>query len=370
MGELLLGLVVAAATAAGLVLAPRATAPARPRRWTRHPGTWLLVVTAAIYLNQVLFTIYLTRVWGGDPAFIAQHLPSGWFDLADRNEVIGRLAERFPQPELLSVSVLRVQAFLELPWVLLAYLTICRWFGPDLFRRTVGLLWPLSISYTVTFCLIEWSLPNPYTVDDIVLRAVSALIVPLLLTRLAEGDGASTPLGLAVFVVSAGSLGYLVLAVYDTALLYNLGHLAGEAPRMALAAAVLAAARFAASRIRPGQERPVFGVMSGALRWFLALFSVPALPIRYGLSFGVPLLSACAGTVIAVAAVVLALRGSTASPTSLAVVAVLASAGGGAGFLAVGGYPEARLLAAMCAFFAVAIATCAVLDRRESFGLP
>ncbi|MEU6270776.1 hypothetical protein, partial [Saccharopolyspora shandongensis] len=151
----------------------------------RHPGFWLLVVSGAIYLNQVLCTIYLMRVWHGDPSFIARYLPTGWFALADDNLLISWLAGVWPRPELLSWSLLRVPALLELPFVLLAYLTICRWSGAEVFRRI--LVWPVAVSYTATFCLIEWSLANPYTAEDIALRVVSGLVTPWLLARLTAG---------------------------------------------------------------------------------------------------------------------------------------------------------------------------------------
>jgi hypothetical protein len=78
------------------------------------------------------FTIYVEREWNGDVSRIARYLPDGWFALAD----LGALADRFPAPRLLGWTVLRAQAGLELPFVLLAYLTVCRWFGAETFRRS------------------------------------------------------------------------------------------------------------------------------------------------------------------------------------------------------------------------------------------
>ncbi|MFI0466739.1 hypothetical protein ACH347_21880 [Saccharopolyspora sp. 5N102] len=337
----------------------------------RHPGFWLLVVTGAIYLNQVLCTIYLMRVWHGDPEFIARYLPAGWFALADDNPVLAWLAEVWPRPELLSWSLLRVPALLELPFVLLAYLTICRWFGAEVFRRV--LVWPVAASYTATFCLIEWSLANPYTAEDIALRVVSGLVAPWFLARLTAGrrERVGSVAELVAFVVSAAALGVLVLAVYDTALLYNLGHLAAAAPVMAAAAGVLVVARLVARRLPTAQAGPGITAVSASLGWFLVFFFAPALPIRYGISFGTPILSATVSLIIIAAALVCgvheAARGSAMSWRVRAVELVLAAAAGAAaacaGFLATGGYPEARLLAAAGAFFVVAIAVCAALDR-------
>jgi hypothetical protein len=91
------------------------------------PTVWLALVTCLVYVNQVLFTVYVLRVHGGDPSFIARYLPAGWFDLASAHPVLRGLAEHFPAPGLLAPSVLRVQAFLELPFVMLAFATAVRW---------------------------------------------------------------------------------------------------------------------------------------------------------------------------------------------------------------------------------------------------
>ncbi|WP_190815300.1 hypothetical protein [Saccharopolyspora pogona] len=163
------------------------------------------------------------------------------------------LAEVWPRLELLSWSLLRVQAFLELPFVVLAYLTICRWFCSEVFRRAA--VWPVAVSYTAAFCLIEWSLLNPYTLEDIVLRVASGLVTPWFVARLSAGhrERADSVADLAVFVVSAAALGVLLPAVYETALLYNLGRLTAAAPMMAGAAVVLVMARLVARRLPTAQ---------------------------------------------------------------------------------------------------------------------
>ena len=118
-----LSVVVVAATVAGIALPSSAPAFRSVGGCRRHPGTWLSVVIALLLLNQVLFTIYVEHEWNGDVSRIARHLPDGWFSLAD----LGALADHFPAPHLLAWTVLRAQAGLELPFVLLAYLTVCRW---------------------------------------------------------------------------------------------------------------------------------------------------------------------------------------------------------------------------------------------------
>jgi hypothetical protein len=302
--------------------------PARLARSLGHPGAWLAVTAGLIYLNQVLFTVYVLRVHHGDPSFIARYLPSGWFSLA-RWPALETLARQVPDPALLAPSVLRVQAFLELPFVTFAYLTVCRWFGAGAYRRALRLAWPASAVWTVTFCLVEWHLRNPYTADDLVIRAAAGIAVPLVAATLLAGrlsaaapdqPSAAAPdqtpaapdqpqnlPGLMVLAVSTAAVGWLVLVVYSTALLYNLGRLGPDLPGAVLALAVLAGARAAARHVLPGR----LAVWSGQM--------------------------------------------------TLTVLAGLC--GASASLLLPASYAETRLLWAAAAFFLCAITACALLDR-------
>jgi Na+/H+ antiporter NhaD/arsenite permease-like protein len=57
---ILLSAMIVVAAAFSVLALPRARAPRRPGRgWARHPGTWLLLVAGLVYLNQVLFTVYV-----------------------------------------------------------------------------------------------------------------------------------------------------------------------------------------------------------------------------------------------------------------------------------------------------------------------
>lgn len=336
-------------------------------------------MVALVYLNQVLFTVYVLRVHGGDASFIAKYLPEGWFALADGPFMTGA-AERFPRPELLEPSVLRVQAFLELPFVLLAYVTVLRWLDRGLYRRLARSwpVWAASVSYTFVFCAVEWDLRNPYTVDDIVIRVGSAAVTPLLIRWLAgqeEGEtGAPSFVRMLLFAASAWALGHLVLTVYDTALLYNLGHLGGRLPGAVAAVCVLAGARWASSRARPdaGAGVALHSVVAG-LRWALVLFFVPALAVRYGPNVGAPLVAAAAGLTVCLVAAACALRDALAGEgrgrTALwagQMVAAL-SVGGAAGYAAVllvtDTYYEAGLLRGAGVSFAAVVAVCALTDR-------
>ncbi|MCX3064241.1 hypothetical protein [Streptomyces beihaiensis] len=217
------------------------------------------------------------------------------------------------------------------------------------------------------------------------------MLTPLFIARLAARDrvrartAASVP-ALLTFLVSLGALGVLVLVVYDTALLYNLGRLGERLPIAFGAAAVLAAARLTAARLST-RSAPGLAVtfLQRALRHWLALFFVPALAVRYGVMFGTPCLAAVAGLVPAAAAGGYAVRDTLAMDTAhgskdgtgarherlllLTLVLRLGCAvlvGAGAAYavtlLMPTTYYEATLLPAAAAFLATAITTCGLLD--------
>ncbi|TDD03717.1 hypothetical protein E1292_20600 [Nonomuraea deserti] len=373
---------IAGSVVAALALARRKPVTREPRgsraSWWRSPEAALALVTCLIYANQVLFTVYILSVRGGDVSFVARHLPDGWFSLA-RGPAMQALAASFPLPELLAPTVLRVQAFLELPFVVFAYLSVCRWFSPGVYARALRLAWPASAAYTAIFCLVEWQLFHPYTVQDVIIRVVAAAVVPLWAARLTrEGWARATGLsGLLLFALSTAALGALVLVVYDTALLYNLGHLGAQAiPGMA-ALVVLAAVRYGARSFPwrpPGHRVDAVGHSFG---WFLVLFFVPALPIRYGLSLGAPHAAAGGAVLVVLVALVYGLRDVFAQATGRPVVwlsqLAVACAAGVGGVAAVtqaatppAGHPEARLLWAAAAFFVCLVGVCGLFDRLSA----
>ncbi|MGW1892673.1 hypothetical protein ACWCP6_20915 [Streptomyces sp. NPDC002004] len=371
-----------------LSLAPALRLRAGPGTAVRHTGrratplAALAAVTVVILLNQVLFTVYVLRVHGGDASFVARYLPAGWFDLATGDEALRSLARGFPAPSLLAPCVLRVQAFLELPFVLLAFATVLRWLDTGLYRRVVrSPLLPLAAaSYTAVFCAVEWELRNPFTWDDIALRALSAVLTPPLMALMGARDAAPSrwPLsaaGLLLFIASLGSLGVLVLVVYDTALLYNLGRLDDRLPLAAAAACALAGSRLAARRVRAAPPGPAVRLAGHTLRRWLTLFLVPALAVRYGVAFGTPELAAAAGLLMASVAAVRAV-GDTLGPGRprpgrsalllLGRIVPAVVAGGAAAYLVArlgsGPYYEATLLAAAAAFLVTAVTVCALTD--------
>jgi hypothetical protein len=235
----------------------------RRRRAWLGPELAMAVVVALVYVNQFFFNAYVLRVHQGNPAFIAHYLPSGWFVMADHNSVVGWLARHLPAPGLFSVTTLRVQASLELPFVLFGYMSVLRWLDSGLYRRVARspMIWFASAVYTAVFCTIEWGLRNPDTVQDIVIRCVSGAVTPLLIRWIAGRRGEDergrpeSLLGLVVFGGSVCALGYLVLVVYNTALLYNLGLLGGSIPHALIALIVLGLIRWAAVHVPPARAQ-------------------------------------------------------------------------------------------------------------------
>ncbi|MFI2304512.1 hypothetical protein ACH5AL_37675 [Actinacidiphila glaucinigra] len=384
------------------VLARRSDQVGAGGRSVFSPAVGLALVTGLIYVNQVLFTVYVLRVHDGNPSFVARYLPAGWFDLASRNPALLHLAGHFPAPDLLAPSVLRVQAFLELPFVLLAFATVMRWLDAELYRRIArSAVLPLaSTSYTAVFCLVEWDLRNPYTADDLVVRSVSAVLTPIVLALCAARDRATTRTpasvsGLLAFIASLGAWGVLVLVVYDTALLYSLGRLPERLPFALAAAVLLLGLRRVASLLegRPARGGLTLAFLRHLLRYWLSLFFVPALAVRYGVLFGTPQLAAGAGLVTAATACTLAARDVLAEARKTADLGVVPSegrpapglllarrlgcaclAGTGAACLAAWltprSYYEVTLLSETAAFLVATVAVCGFADARSATRSP
>lgn len=334
------------------------------------PGAWLLLVTMLLILNQVLVTVYILRVHDGDAAFIQRYLGPGWFHL-ERSAAMRDLASHWPAPALLAPSVLRIPALLELPFTILAYLTVARWFGAETAARR--LIWPAAISYSVAFGLVEWELRNPYTGQDLVLRAAAAIAVPLLVHRLAPSpqQGPLGARGLVCATLSTAALGWLVLACYDTVLLYNLADLPGHLPGIAVAAAVLGIARLVHARGHPRAPGAAINAIENVFAAFVVAFFVPALAIRYAITFGTPALAAAAGLGLALTAVVVGLRSTDQHPPTtrwpdLLVPALTGGTTGAACLLLTPGYAEMRILAATATALVTAISVGSAIDRAHT----
>ncbi|OEV14235.1 hypothetical protein AN220_29000, partial [Streptomyces nanshensis] len=161
---------------------------AGPSRRVPGPLGLLGLLVGAVLLNQIAVVVYIRRVHGGDPGFVARYLPPGWFELPAADWPPTRLAAHWPWPEALAGSVLRVQAALELPLVLLAFAVVLRWLDDRLYRQVLAspLLVVAALAYTAVFCAVEWDLRNPWTTDDLLIRCASALVTPPLLAAAAR----------------------------------------------------------------------------------------------------------------------------------------------------------------------------------------
>jgi hypothetical protein len=340
----------AASLGLGLMLLRRAparltcsAAPSSMARAVFHPLAQLLLVCALLYGNQVLFSAFILRAHGGSAAFIARYIPGPWFAIGHHDPLVGFVAQHVGDGRWLSPSLLRVQAFLELPFTMFAYLAVARLLGRRLYATLcrVPVLALAALSFSVTFSIIELALRNPYTNDDLVLRAAACLLVPVYIAFIARrerldpgaAEGPSGVLGLLAFLAGAGAIAYVVLAIYDAFLLYNLAHLPRYAGGLVMALGVAAAASFAAPRVdaaltnATGTRAPSAAIDTcvSALRAFTILFFVPSLALRYWGAHASAVL--CGLLVVGVAVIagsVSALRRARLSKAGLAGVLVAA----------------------------------------------
>ena len=247
--------------------------------------------------------------------------------------------------------------------------------GQRLPRGAAARIAQASAAWTATFCLIEWSLHNPYTTDNIVIYQIAAaIVVPLSAGRLGTTAPDRMPdlIALLVFAASTAALGLVILTVYDTALLYNLGHLDARLPVTAGTLAVLAArgggaiAAAPPARSRGGVDHPV-------VRRFPAvvLRSRTAGTLRPA-RLGHYVRCRTAALVLVTAAAVRGIAGTFArsqvsrvrwlAQMAITVAAGLTAPATAASMLRRDGYPESRLLWAAAAFFICATTTCALID--------
>jgi hypothetical protein len=359
---------------AGMLAAPRAHGPARATRWLAHPLTQLALVSGLLFVNQLAFNVYVRVAHGGDVGFVARYLPAGWCDVVPNHPVIRALAGLAGRDVgWLAPSVLRVQAFLELPFVLFAYLSIARLLDRALYRALVHplVLALAAVAFTVPFVVAEVQLRNPWTHDDLLLRAVACVVVPAWIAMVSRGErggpcfpaSESRPVGLvglATFVAGALATSYVVLVMYDVTLLYNLGHLSAAKGPLVAAWAVMCLAHLGDGRFDAFVHRLATAsyeaappatlgvrVATSSLAAFTALFFVPSLALRYAgfLPLAPPMGGTIVGSSLALG-VVLALR--EARPTGREVAAASLAAllalvfGVGAAATDLGGLVRAR----------------------------
>jgi|GEM_PF-2034976 len=316
---------VVLSTAAGLALAGAAVVrqealrPSTERRrrvaaLAAHPLTQLVLVCLLLYVNQVLFGAYVLRARGGDVSFVARYTGQGWFAVADGDPVVRWAARNVGDGHWLSPTVLRVQAFLELPFTLFAYLSVARLLGRRTYAALVSPAFVVgaSVSFSVTFSIVEIWLTNPWTNDDLVLRALSCALSPVYIAFIARrdranagDDGPTGVLGLLAFVAGAGAIAWCVVAVYDALLLYNLRHLPSYASGLVVAVVIAALASWAAPNVDRAigggatEPSPAMDACVGSLRVFTLAFFVPSLALRYWAPHPAAVVSGLAVVVVA-----------------------------------------------------------------------
>lgn len=317
--------------------APRALPPAAPGRRPWEPSVLLALVVAMLFVNQLVVAVYVDA--NGGPGFIEPYLGPFWFDVV-KGPGIHRAATLLgPRAQWLAPSVLNVQAFLELPFTLLAYLTVARMLGRQTLAPLVRLpvLTLTGLFCTATFITVELWFSSPWTRTDIWLRCASALLSPMALAWLLAGNrlvpAAETPPGLRSllgFLLGTLGFGVLVLFVYDTCLLYNLAHARFLAP-CALGALGLCAAAYVLGRGASSESTasPISALLHRVFAEFTWVFFVPALSLRY-VGTSAPVLAGY-GLLIAVTFAFVG-QGARALPrlgftVLLALLAALASAG-------------------------------------------
>jgi hypothetical protein len=303
---------------------PVVATPPKPRLLT-HPWTLFLVTSALALANQVAFSAFLIAAHHADAGFITQYTGSYYFhvdpDFPGVRTLVAMLgpagADRWLAP-----SLLRVNAFLELPFALFAYLAIARLFDPAAARLIMRspLVWLGTVSFSVILSFIEVLLWNPWTVQDLVLRGISCAFFAVALWLLGRRERgtpcfpASQPqarglVSLLIAFAGAAAIAGVVLVLYDVTLLYNLVHLRGYWGAL-VAGLVMATAAFPlVGRVdgwmekissRAPRSRCVEAATSVAAS-LSVLFFVPSLAIRYGLSH--PAGRACGIAVLAIAIV-------------------------------------------------------------------
>lgn len=282
----LIGATAALSAALGLLFSRQAP-PGEGSRPDRFAPA-LAVVCGLLYLNQVAFQVYVYEEHAGRTDFLGARLPAIFFShMAPDHPPVRWLLAQLDGAAWLEPSVLRVQAVLELPFAMLAYLSVAalvdRSAARQIARGALGLA--SALSYTVVLMAIEVLLWNRYTADDLWLRGLAVVLTVPLLRWLAgppvAADGASWA-RLASFLLGLGAMAVLVVIVNLVALLYNLGWLSTLGAPLAAFTVLFGLARWLSYRPGPSSEALFVRTAFAFGRRFVLIFSAPALAIRYG----------------------------------------------------------------------------------------
>ncbi len=347
-----------------------------------------LFVCGLLLLNQVLVNVYILRQHAGSASFVSRYLPRGWFVLATHSTAVKWTHAHLPKAlnRFLPYTILRVQAALELPFVISAYLAIVELLSPALRRflwRSV-LLPAALLSFTATFCLIEMALWNPFTISDLRWR-VSACILGIILwglSRLRSRPIAyPTPIGsverLLLLLCGGGALSAMVLGIYVLTLLYNLGRLSVLGPGLLVCLGISLGAAALSGRLHRSVASPALFGAFGVLHMFSAVFFVPSLAIRYSReqpSAGIAASIAMLLTILGSVAFVLRRRPADRQLLGLGLFLIVGTIVAAADFYFAFGFSwlptfkmlEARLLRGAFIFLLAGTVAAAAVDRKSS----
>lgn len=266
-----------------------------------NPFVQFVLTIMLVWINQILFNAYVIKFHHGDLGFIQRSFGGSWFALDRSSSAVRYVIAHVNDGSWLAYSAFRVQAFLELPFIIFGYLTIGLLFGQRVYRALVNPISIIcaSISYTVALIAAELALQNRFTSDDVILRLAACVFVPVYVTLLErarkgrfeqqpqEPTDVSGAVGVFLFLIGTVATGYLLLASYDVFLLYNLRYLSKYLPGMILSVSVVLGIGLIKSLLRQRSAVPSKRHLSGtelyrdSLAGFLVMFFIPALSLRY-----------------------------------------------------------------------------------------
>ena len=277
-------------------------------------------VSALLYVNQVIFNAWMVLEHNADPAYLRQFVHSPhYFNLAPRHPPVAWLVAWAGDGEWMAPSFLRVQAVLELPWALTAYLMITALLHPPTARQIAA--GPLgafaAVSHTAVLCVVEVLLWNPWTEQDLALRVVGLVLTLPLLRWIGREPTAEAPpsaVQLVNFFVGLGAASALVLGGNLVALLYNLAWLDEVALILAAATLMLGLSLWVRSRPTPATDSALVTALHHVGARFTLTFAAPALAIRYGMTHSAAVtLAGIAAAVVILTALITGLSDAAAA---------------------------------------------------------
>lgn len=316
--------VVGVTALAGALLALPLTSPGPPA----PPGPpaapraalAFFALSALLYLNQLVFNAWMVLEHNADPSYLRQFVHSvHYFNLAPDHRPVAWLVALAGDGAWMAPSFLRVQAALELPWAMTAYLMITALLHPPTARRIasgpLGVL--AALSHTLVLSVVEVLLWNPWTEQDLALRVVGFLgTLPLLRWIGRERSPAAPPSAVQLlnFFIGLGAASGLVLGGNLIALLYNLAWLDELAPILAAASLMLGLCLWIRSRPAAATGSALVTALHHVGARFTLTFATPALAIRYGMTHPAAVrLAGLAAAVVIVAALITGLRDAAAA---------------------------------------------------------